>query len=73
LLDPLLLKQKVAAMMAERRIERPAPLYELLLDGHLHQNHLLRAINRFVDLDGVRAHLAPFTARSADLRSIQSK
>ena len=47
-------------MMGERRIEQPALFYEFSLDGHVPQDHLLRAIDRFVDLDGVRAHLAPF-------------
>lgn len=47
-------------MMGERRIEQPALFYEFSLDGHAPQDHLLRAIDRFVDLDGVRAHLAPF-------------
>jgi transposase len=28
--------------------------------AHVPENHLLRAIDRFVDLGGVRAHLAPF-------------
>lgn len=47
-------------MMGERRIEQPALFYEFSLDGHVPQDHLLRAIDRFVDLSGVRAHLAPF-------------
>lgn len=47
-------------MMGERRIEQPALFYEFSLDGHVPQDHLLRAIDRFVDLEGVRAHLAPF-------------
>lgn len=47
-------------MMGERRIEQPALFYEFSLDGHVPQDHLLRAIDRFVDLGGVRAHLAPF-------------
>jgi hypothetical protein len=59
-------------MMGERRIEQPALFYEFSLDGHVPQDHLLRAIDRFVDLDGVRAHLRLSTARSADLRSIRS-
>lgn len=46
--------------MGERRIEQPALFYEFSLDGHVPQDHLLLAIDRFVDLDGVRAHLAPF-------------
>jgi hypothetical protein len=30
------------------------------LERHVPEKHLLRAIDRFVELDGVRAHLAPF-------------
>jgi transposase len=34
--------------------------YEFSLERHVPETHLLRAIDRFVELDGVRAHLAPF-------------
>jgi transposase len=34
--------------------------YEFSLEQHVPGDHLLRAIDRFVDLDGFRAHLAPF-------------
>jgi hypothetical protein len=47
-------------MMGERRVEQAALFYEFSLDRHVPDDHLLRAIDRFVDLDGVRAHLAPF-------------
>src|SRR5246127_620668 len=47
-------------MMGERRVEQGALFYEFCLDRHVPQDHLLRAIDRFVDLDGVRAHLAGF-------------
>src|SRR5271170_4190791 len=41
--------------------ETPARLfYDFCLDEHVPTDHLLRGIDRFVDLDGVRAHLAPF-------------
>src|SRR6202795_4245877 len=35
-------------------------VYEFSLERHVPETHLLRAIDRFVDLDGIRAHLAPF-------------
>jgi len=47
-------------MMGERRVEQAALFYEFSLDRHVPADHLLRAIDRFVELDGLRAHLAPF-------------
>ncbi len=47
-------------MMGERRIDQSALFYEFSLERHVPQDHLLRAIDRFVDLDGVRAHLGSF-------------
>src|SRR6195256_4314106 len=47
-------------MMGERRVGQDALFYEFSLERHVPKQHLLRAIDRFVDLDGVRAHLAPF-------------
>jgi Transposase domain (DUF772) len=37
------------------------PIREIIMSFEpVTEKHLLRAIDRFVDLDGVRAHLAPF-------------
>ena len=47
-------------MMGERQVHEDALFYEFSLERHVPEKHLLRAIDRFVDLDGVRAHLAPF-------------
>jgi transposase len=47
-------------MMGERRTAQGALFYEFSLERHVPQDHLLRAIDRFVDLGGVRARLAPF-------------
>src|SRR5450432_4838483 len=47
-------------MMGERQVDQGALFYRFSLDRHVPANHLLRAIDRFVDLEGVRAHLAPF-------------
>src|SRR5216684_9412872 len=47
-------------MMGERWVGQDALFYEFSLERHVPKQHLLRAIDRFVDLDGVRAHLAPF-------------
>ena len=34
--------------------------YEFSLDDHVPQDHLLRSIDRFVDLSSIRLHLAEF-------------
>ena len=47
-------------MMGQRQLAQPALFYEFSLEDHVPQDHLLRSIDRFVDLDSVRAHLADF-------------
>ena len=47
-------------MMGDRRVDQGALFYEFCLERHVPQDHLLRAIDRFVDLEGVRAHLTGF-------------
>ncbi len=47
-------------MMGPRQVEQGALFYEFSLDTHVPVDHLLRAIDRFVDLSGLRAHLRPF-------------
>ncbi len=47
-------------MMGERRIGQEALFYEFSLERHVPAEHLLRSIDRFVDLDRVRYELAPF-------------
>src|ERR687883_1264256 len=47
-------------MMGERRVAQEHLFYEFSLERHVPAGHMLRAIDRFVDLGGVRAHLAPF-------------
>ena len=46
-------------MMGERRVQE-ALFYEFSLERHVPADHLLRSIDRFVDLSGVREHLRPF-------------
>ena len=46
--------------MGERRVGQDALFYEFSLERHVPVDHLLRSIDRFVDLSGVRAHLRPF-------------
>jgi len=47
-------------MMGERRVDQTALFYEFSLENHVPSDHLLRSIDRFVDLSDLRAHLAPF-------------
>ena len=47
-------------MMGDRRVDQAKLFYEFSLERHVPHEHLLRAVDRFVDLEGVRAHLAPF-------------
>jgi transposase len=47
-------------MIGERQVQQDGLFYEFSLERHVPVTHLLRAIDRFVGLDGVRAYLAPF-------------
>src|ERR671927_1623826 len=47
-------------MMGERRVGQEALFYEFSLEDHVPAEHLLRSIDRFVELDGVRRDLAAF-------------
>jgi transposase len=46
--------------MGERQVDQAALFYEFSLEQHVPADHLLRSIDRFVDLRDVRQHLAPF-------------
>jgi len=59
-------------MMGERQVQQDALFYEFSLERHVPEKHLLRAIDRFVDLSGVRGIWRPFTVRQDDLRSIRN-
>ena len=47
-------------MMGSRQEAQPALFYEFSLEDHVPQDHLLRSIDRFVDLTEIRAYLAEF-------------
>jgi transposase len=47
-------------MMGERQVDQSALFYEFSLEKQVPADHMLRAIDRFVDLSDVRTHLAPF-------------
>lgn len=47
-------------MMGERTVAQEALFYSFNLERHVPADHLLRSIDRFVDLSGIREHLKPF-------------
>ena len=47
-------------MMGHQRVEQAALFYEFSLERHVPADHLLRSIDRFVDLDGLRQELSAF-------------
>lgn len=63
--------------MGERQVDQGALFYKFSLDRHVPADHMLRAIDRFVDLEAVRSHLVPFYSSTgrppdADLQSCAS-
>src|SRR6478752_7385857 len=47
-------------MMGERTVAQEALFYSFNLERHVPPDHLLRSIDRFVDLSDIREHLRPF-------------
>src|ERR1700736_1518424 len=47
-------------MMGPQQVDQAPLFYEFSLERHVPAAHLLRAIDRFVDLSDVRSYLAPF-------------
>src|SRR5262245_41992326 len=47
-------------MMGHRQVEHAALLIEFWLEKHIPADHLLRSIDRFVDLQDIRRDLGPF-------------
>ena len=47
-------------MMGEQTVMQEALFYSFRIEDHVPGDHLLRAIDRFVDLAGIREHLKPF-------------
>jgi transposase len=47
-------------MMGERRLMQEALFYGFSLERHVPDDHLLRKIDRFVDLSELRMHLGPY-------------
>lgn len=51
---------KVAPRLGERTVAQEALFYSFNLERHVPADHLLRSIDRFVDLSGIREHLRSF-------------
>src|ERR687894_1968522 len=47
-------------MMGPRQVEQGALFYNFSLDDHVPADHLLRSVDRFLDLAGLRRELAPY-------------
>src|SRR6202051_1123967 len=47
-------------MMGERTVLQESLFYSFSLEGHVPQDHLMRSIDRFVDLGAIREHLRPY-------------
>ena len=47
-------------MMGHQQVEQAALFYEFSLERHVPADHLLRSIDRFVELDGLRQELSCF-------------
>ena len=47
-------------MIGPRQVAQGALFYEFSIEDHVPSDHLLRGIDRFVDLGDMRRHLAPF-------------
>jgi hypothetical protein len=52
-------------MIGERTVAQEQLFYEFSLERHMPTDHLLRSIDRFVDLSSLREHLRPFYSRHA--------
>ncbi len=51
-------------MMGPRQEARAALFYAFSLEEHIPQDHLLRPIDRFVDLSSIHAHLVDFQSQT---------
>ncbi len=47
-------------MMGERTVMQESLFYGFSLEDHVSADHLLRSIDRFVDLSNIREHLRPY-------------
>ena len=60
------------SMMGERQVHQDALFYEFSLERHVPERHLLRSIDRFVELEGCGGHWRRLTVRRDGHRLIPS-
>lgn len=51
-------------MMGPKQEAQPALFYEVSLEDHIPQDHLLRSIDQFVDLSDIRPYLTEFSSNT---------
>ena len=59
-------------MIGPRQVAQGSLFYEFSLEDHVPPDHLLRSIDRFVDLGNMIRHLAPFYGSTGRPRSTLS-
>jgi hypothetical protein len=59
-------------MMGDRQVIQEALFYEFSLEGHVPADHLLRSIDRFIDLSGLKAQLVPYYSSTGRPRLIRN-
>lgn len=47
-------------MMGSRQEAQGALFYEFSIEAHVRPDHMLRSVDQFIDLAGIRQSLAPF-------------
>jgi hypothetical protein len=60
------------SMLGERKVQQDASFYEFSLERHVPEEHLLRAIDGFVELDGLRRGLEPLPAANGSFSSMST-
>ena len=53
-------------MMGDRLVMQESLFYQFRLDDHIPADHMLRGIDRFLDLDGLRRHLTQHHGSALD-------
>ncbi len=59
-------------MMGERTAMQESLFYGFSLERHVPSDHMLRTIDRFVDLSEIRARLEPYYSQVGRPRSIRN-
>ena len=59
-------------MMSERGVAQETLFHECSLELHVQAVHMLRAIDRVIDLLGLQAHLQPFSSAMGRPSTVQN-